>query len=477
MDQAARRSRPSTRGGWAENLEAVVMALVVAVLFKYFVVEAYKIPTGSMQPTLMGWQNEETGGGVFDRILVDKASYHWRDPDRFEIVVFRFPLDRSKNFIKRLWGLPGDHIRFRHGDVWFRLSENEDWEILRRPRRVQQEMWLELFQAEQSAPWTFDHPESWSLEERDLIASSASRAKFPGGTSSVRDRYIDGYPPKLGRLIEEQRSLPGGNHTVGDLRIEAGVVATASTREVRLELTEGSRSYIAILPGPAYDGDQGVRLLIEDSNDPRQPKVIEWEGHAPLKAGRRVDVAFENLDDRLSLELDGERLEEPIQPAGHHSRTSGFGFETVGGGASFRDLTLYRDVYFTAGQSARQEFIVPEGQYMMLGDNTLDSRDSRGWRRIGYSVSAAEYEGEEITGSRFLDQGKNPERIDGPEGEELLVFRDEHGERHVFPEAESTWLTPGPAPFVPREMILGRALLVFWPYVPSLDVYRLRWIR
>ena len=68
---------------WRDNLEAITFAVIMAVVLKYFIVEAYKIPTGSMQPTLMG--NEETG--VFDRILVDKLSYQFRDPERFEVAV------------------------------------------------------------------------------------------------------------------------------------------------------------------------------------------------------------------------------------------------------------------------------------------------------------------------------------------------------------------------------------------------------
>ena len=87
---------------WRDNIEAGTMAIILAVMFKYFLVEAYKIPTGSMQPTLLG--NEDTG--IFDRIIVDKLSYHFRDPERFEVVVFRYPLDRSKNFIKRICGMP-----------------------------------------------------------------------------------------------------------------------------------------------------------------------------------------------------------------------------------------------------------------------------------------------------------------------------------------------------------------------------------
>ena len=90
------------------------MAVVMALLLKFFIVEAYKIPTGSMQPTLIG----DERSGIKDRILVDKLSYVLREPRRWEVAVFRYPLDRSKNFVKRIVGLPGDRIRIQEGAVF-----------------------------------------------------------------------------------------------------------------------------------------------------------------------------------------------------------------------------------------------------------------------------------------------------------------------------------------------------------------------
>ena len=111
------RSKSGKKGDgrpWRENIEAITVSVIVIVLFKYFVLEAYKIPTGSMQPTLMG--NEETG--IFDRVIVDKLSYHFRDPERFEIAVFKYPLDSSKNYIKRIVGMPGERLRIENGDLF-----------------------------------------------------------------------------------------------------------------------------------------------------------------------------------------------------------------------------------------------------------------------------------------------------------------------------------------------------------------------
>ncbi|AFS54069.1 MULTISPECIES: signal peptidase I [Leptospirillum] len=103
-----------------ELAEGLLTAIVVALLLKTFVVQAFRIPSGSMIPTL------EVG----DQILVSKFSYgirsplsdhywiHFSGPRRGDVVVFRYPKDESKDFIKRVIGLPGDHIEIRQKKVY-----------------------------------------------------------------------------------------------------------------------------------------------------------------------------------------------------------------------------------------------------------------------------------------------------------------------------------------------------------------------
>jgi signal peptidase I len=98
-----------------EYIEAIILAIVIAFFVRTFVIQAYKIPSGSMKPTLL----------IGDHILVSKFSYGIRlplirsalvpvgTPQRGDIVVFIYPEDRSKDFIKRLVGLPGDTIEIR----------------------------------------------------------------------------------------------------------------------------------------------------------------------------------------------------------------------------------------------------------------------------------------------------------------------------------------------------------------------------
>ncbi|OQA57412.1 MAG: Signal peptidase I P [Candidatus Omnitrophica bacterium ADurb.Bin277] len=90
---------------WKDWGEPLLVAAILAIVIRTFVVGPYKIPSGSMKPTFM----EE------DKIFVDKISYRFREPARGDIIVFKYPLDRKKDFVKRLAGLPGDTIEIRDG--------------------------------------------------------------------------------------------------------------------------------------------------------------------------------------------------------------------------------------------------------------------------------------------------------------------------------------------------------------------------
>ncbi|MBE7561057.1 signal peptidase I [bacterium] len=97
-----------------ETLESFITALVVFILLQAFVVQAYEIPSGSMEDTLL----------VGDRILVSKFYYWFEPPDYGDIVVFQVPdvllqSDPDKRYyIKRLVGKPGDVVEVREGRIF-----------------------------------------------------------------------------------------------------------------------------------------------------------------------------------------------------------------------------------------------------------------------------------------------------------------------------------------------------------------------
>ena len=119
------RKRKST---FREYVEAIVIALVAALFIRTFIVQAFKIPSGSMIPTLQ----------IGDHILVNKLAYGIRipfwgryvarfsNPGREDVVVFVFPQDRSKDFIKRVIAVEGDVVEVRRKKIYINGTLYQD---------------------------------------------------------------------------------------------------------------------------------------------------------------------------------------------------------------------------------------------------------------------------------------------------------------------------------------------------------------
>ena len=110
----------ATKEALREWIETIVIAVILAMFVRTFFVELFKIPTGSMQPTLL----------IGDRILVNKMIYGPRipfigkhlpgftKPKRGDIIVFISPKEPAKNLIKRLIGLPGESVEIKIGSLY-----------------------------------------------------------------------------------------------------------------------------------------------------------------------------------------------------------------------------------------------------------------------------------------------------------------------------------------------------------------------
>ena len=91
-----------------EMAEVVIVALVLAFLIKTFVVGNFWIPSESMVPTIE----------VNDKVIVTNFSYWFAEPERGDVIVFRFPHDPKKDYIKRCIGLPGETIQFQNSQLY-----------------------------------------------------------------------------------------------------------------------------------------------------------------------------------------------------------------------------------------------------------------------------------------------------------------------------------------------------------------------
>lgn len=183
-----------------ETFESIVIAFILAFIFRAFVVEAFIIPTGSMAPTLSGahirvtsqqngyeyavdWPKRDsnstprkltrdleliepmnksasaipltTSPNAGDRILVQKYIYNIIDPARWDVIVFKDPQAPQTNFIKRLVGLPREELHILDGNVYVR-SVGQQWRIARKAdpnenrrwERIQRAVWQPIYHSQ-----------------------------------------------------------------------------------------------------------------------------------------------------------------------------------------------------------------------------------------------------------------------------------------------------------------------------------------
>ena len=106
--------------GLRENIEAILIAIVLALFIRTFVVQAFKIPSGSMKETLQIGDHILVNKFLYGVKLpfVDKTIIPFKDPKRGDIVVFKFPKEPDKDYIKRVVGVAGDVISIRNKKVY-----------------------------------------------------------------------------------------------------------------------------------------------------------------------------------------------------------------------------------------------------------------------------------------------------------------------------------------------------------------------
>src|SRR5579885_2064997 len=125
-NKAPSYKQAKTEGALRETVRTIVYAVVIALFVRTFLYEPFNIPSGSMEPTLL----------VGDYLFVSKFSYgystyslplgpNWFSgrypnilPHRGDVAVFKYPRDNSTDYIKRIIGLPGDHVQVKQGQLY-----------------------------------------------------------------------------------------------------------------------------------------------------------------------------------------------------------------------------------------------------------------------------------------------------------------------------------------------------------------------
>ena len=110
-------------GFWRELIKLVLLSLLIVVPFRLYIAQPFIVDGASMDPTF------ETG----DYLIVDEISYRFKTPERGSVLIFKYPRDPRKSFIKRVIGLPEETVSISDGQVTITNTQNPEGFVLDEP--------------------------------------------------------------------------------------------------------------------------------------------------------------------------------------------------------------------------------------------------------------------------------------------------------------------------------------------------------
>src|SRR2546423_2752618 len=227
---------------WSEHLQSFASIVVIALFIIIFIIQAFRIPSGSMENTLL----------VGDYLLVDKFAYApsgswgWLVPypklHRGDIIVFKWPVHPDQHFVKRLIGLPGDRVRLINGNVFVNGERlTEDYAV---HKLLNHDGFRDEFPDRRSSdaniypPWYADI--SGFTRNNELVVPQDSYFVLGDNRDSSLDSRYWGFVPRENfvgkplviyfsmRPFEDEPLLPGADDKIGRFVNDARQLAEAA---------------------------------------------------------------------------------------------------------------------------------------------------------------------------------------------------------------------------------------------------------
>jgi signal peptidase I len=420
---------PPTPGGPPAVLHWFAWFGVSVLLTLHFAWQATVVPTGSMQPTIMGAAGRDGLSG--DHLLVERFSYLFHDPKRWDIAVFQFPLFRERLFVKRVVGLPGEHVEIKDGDLYVNGA------IAKKPPLVQQTMWVELF------------PRANRLAKPKALSQGFTHDEATGGSwKRVSDTEVRCTPGA------DKPSFAYCNGTAAHPDVRIALTAVREPKATIMVRIESRGNYVGLTVGP-----NGAELRADH-----------------FKGSVILDNSIDDMTHaRIELAVaDGETwaVVEGHEFARYPFRVEGPGKTRVEIGASdgavnFSDVRVDHDIEYVSDGTAGK-WDVPSDGFFFVGDNqeTIQGKpasyDGRLWTVDvfhppggGAPIAAA---------TEYPDENGRPMsgRIRVADGR--YVFLDVDGVPRDLPVEGTQRDRNVPWPFARRNHLVGRAFMIFWPF-------------
>jgi len=435
----------------ANTFEWLITAFLLALLFRAFVMEAFRIPTGSMANTLKGahfrlrclqcgyeydyglgnyrlprdtiphgylkpmssrcpscGHYQATGGTMpvsnGDRILVLKCMYQFFEPKQWDVVVFKNPLDPTINYIKRLVGRPGETVKIIDGDIYI------DGQISRKPTNVQDELWMPVYDNDYRPVRPREglfNGHSWEQPFKN-IADSGWEIDKANPTEFWLDSPADQintmiYDTSIGnnfRATYAYDDVRGYNHMpyCSDLMVRFYANAPNPQGLIGIEMRKYQVDYRAWV-------DLTGEMVIAEVSKGRE-LILDSKPIEPSVSSKSFLVKFANVDHQLVFQVGSEILtfdlgrnpddagqrRTDIQP---QVKIFGSGKPTLSHIAIFRDIHYTASKFGNSGETGRATEDNPlklvKDEFFVLGDNSPNSEDGRWWSEPGRGNNGVSY--------------------------------------------------------------------------------------
>lgn len=437
----------------ANTFEWLITAFILAFVFRSFIMEAFRIPTGSMADTLMGanfrLRCQQCGykydhgfvpqnyrlppdtvprGNVHpprtrcpscgyyqltnsampisygDRILVLKCIYQFSEPKQWDVVVFKNPLEPAVNYIKRLVGRPGETVEIIDGDIYI------DGQISRKPSKVQNELWMPIYDNDYQPVRPREGSFNGHIWQQPFRNAAGSKWIIEKDNPTVFCLYCSEneinsliYDTSIGNDfrasyayndVREYNYMP----YCSDLMVRLYVNPAESSGRVGMALGKYQTDYRAWVD---FAGNMVIEVMKDGKTVELARRSIE-----PAIVNRPSLVKLANVDHQLIFQFGSEKLvydlgrlpgdagprETNIQPV----------VEIFGSGKlKLSHVAIFRDIHYTSAKFANSissgravegnSFTLKEDEFFMLGDNSPNSEDCRWWSRKGVGNNRSFY--------------------------------------------------------------------------------------
>ena len=367
-----------------------------------------------------------------DRILVDKFAYDFREPNRWDVIVFKYPEGANTNYIKRLVGLPNELVSIAGGDIWT-SRDGQPSTIARKPPHVMQAMLQVVHDSNfpASLMQTEGWPSAWTdWADTSLWKSEKNRRQFTatcsaGQSASLRYQRFNptsddwkevrlgmgvrkSVQPDLIKDFQAYNAISQGGHWVGDLAVECTLESRSESGRIVFDLIDGGQQHSC-----SIDLANGTATLEAASG-------VTAAATTPIRGKGSWEVMFTNVDDELRLFVDNklmptstpvvwssgitkESTRNPVLEVVEPGSTVLTDLAPVGITVKAEDepvavavssIKILRDIFYigAVGFGRRGEirdepileFPLESDQFFVLGDNSAASKDGRLWIDVHY---------------------------------------------------------------------------------------------